>query len=322
MSKEFETIPVPNKRIKDLNGQKFDKWTVLGLSPITKSGNRCWVVKCDCGTMAVVRAGDLNKGSSTSCGCNRIHDLTGQVFGRLTVIDLSTRKSGTTRMWNVVCECGNKRTIASDSLVKGNTKSCGCLAHDPAMDVPNASNTRIYNIWKGMRERCSVSKHSAYKNYGERGIRVSDEWSNSFKAFRDWAYSNGYTDDLTIDRIDNDGDYEPDNCRWFTYTQQSNNRSDNILVEHQGKKQTLSQWSIDLNIKYGTLSGRYYRGDRGSYLLRPIEKQESNNVLVEYQNKKQTLTEWSRELNIHYSTLLGRYRRGDRSDRLFRPVRS
>lgn len=159
-------------------------------------------------------------------------DLTGQRFGRLTVIGFAEsrkRKNGSTEIfWNCVCDCGKvTKPIRTRSLRHGAIRSCGCLKRDEVKKRSTKHglyNSRIYQTWADMKSRCYNSKHKAYRHYGGRGITVCEEWRNDFKAFYDWAIANGYYDDLSIDRIDVNGNYEPSNCRWATAKVQIHNR--------------------------------------------------------------------------------------------------
>ena len=119
------------------------------------------------------------------------------------------------------------------------------------------SHTRIHNIWCTMRERCRTKGSSGYKKYGAKGIRVCNEWE-SFETFRDWAYANGYADDLSIDRIDPKGNYEPSNCRWVTQKVQQNNRSNNIKLTYNGETKSIIEWAAFLNVPVRKLYSRYY----------------------------------------------------------------
>lgn len=114
---------------------------------------------------------------------------------------------------------------------------------------------RIYNIWRNMWHRCTKPTDTNYRNYGERGISVCEEWKDP-KVFADWAYKNGYSDSLTIDRIDVNGNYEPRNCRWVTYTAQANNKTNNVLIEYNGEKHTFSEWGKITGIPLKTIWGR------------------------------------------------------------------
>lgn len=122
------------------------------------------------------------------------------------------------------------------------------------------SETRLYHIWEKMKTRCYNRNSCNYHSYGGRGIKVCDEWVHNFSAFQEWALSHGYNDTLQIDRIDNDGDYEPSNCRWVTHKKNNNNRSNCVYIDYQGQTHTLKEWAEIYNIDYTTLWGRLKRG--------------------------------------------------------------
>lgn len=159
----------------------------------------------------------------------KLNDLTGSQFGLLKVVNRAENaKDGATR-YICRCECGAIKVVRSKHLVSGAIDNCGCQTqkrrsaslarHGNASD----NGTRLYRIWEGMKCRCQNKNHHAFVRYGGRGIKVCDEWQQ-FEPFRDWALANGYADDLSIDRINNDGNYEPANCRWATPKEQNNNR--------------------------------------------------------------------------------------------------
>lgn len=192
-----------------------------------------------------------------------INDLTGKKYGKLTVISRAENK-GTQTRWLCECDCGKRKIVQAGSLVSGDTKSCGCLRGvimgERLRTHGTGKESRLYRIWTGIKTRCYNPNHNTYKIYGKRGIKMCEEWKNSFVSFRDWSIKNGYSDSLSLDRIDVNGDYEPSNCRWATKKQQANNTRSNVYISYKGETHTLAEWSDITGIKELTLASRKRKG--------------------------------------------------------------
>ena len=215
---------------------------------------------------------------------NGFNDLTGKKFGRLTVLGLSEKKSGRKSYWVCECDCGNKKLVRSDSLKRGQVQSCDRkkkeqnkinLDRTTHGDTPTGEHKRLWEIWQGIKQRTSNPNNKSYARYGGRGISVCEEWRENYVNFRDWALNNGYSDNLTIERIDVNGDYCPENCRWATVKEQCNNRRTNVLIEWNGKTQNIERWSEETGIPYKILHDRYRR-----YGIKPPELFEPVNLIT------------------------------------------
>ena len=271
-------------KIQDLTGQRFGKLKVVERTEdhISPSGYKyvMWRCQCDCGNFINVRTTDLKNNHTQSCGClhkemlskAKLIDLTGQVYGRLTVIkraDDYISPSGSRKVqWLCKCKCGKEVIVTGNNLRKGNSKSCGCYNRELLAKINlthNASNTRLYHIWICMKDRCYNPKNKKYKDYGGRGIIICDEWINDFEAFANWAYDNGYIENVsrgecTIDRIDVNGNYCQQNCRWVNQKVQSNNKRNNHYITYNGETHTVTEWNNILGYKKGVLSRRIFSG--------------------------------------------------------------
>lgn len=259
-------IRAPDERVKprkDLTGMQFGRLTVVEQGPdhIDPHGVHLlrWKCVCECGGEALCSTYNLEHGITKSCGCLRLektlerlaeynaknkrdehvrvlHDLTGQRFGRLTVIrqadDYIAPSQGHYAVWECQCDCGNLTTVIGTRLTRGIVLSCGCYQAQRSAEYHtkhNGCKDRLYRIWCAMRERCNRPLNKAYASYGGRGIRVCEEWDKDYQAFRDWALINGYDPtapfgQCTIERIDVDGDYCPENCTWISLTEQQKNK--------------------------------------------------------------------------------------------------
>lgn len=178
---------------------------------------------------------------------SRVKDMTGITINNLKVIKrVENYKDGKVQ-WLVECRCGNEFEAIGKYLRNGSIKSCGCLKskrmteHGKAKATHGDSKSRLFSIWSGMKKRCYYKKNIGYKNYGGRGIQVCDEWKNNYSTFKLWAMNNGYDESLTLDRVDNDGNYEPNNCKWSTVTEQNRNKRNNKLFNYNGKVLTQSE---------------------------------------------------------------------------------
>jgi hypothetical protein len=205
-------------------------------------------------------------------------DLTGQRFGRLTVLyrkDIFKKSGKKETAYMCKCDCGTERCIVAYNLKNGHTVSCGCQSLEnrtKARTTHHLTGTRIYRIWRGMKTRCENKNDYHYEWYGARGIKVCEEWQ-TFEPFYDWAMANGYKENLALDRIDNDGDYEPSNCRWATQKEQSNNTRRNRQIVHNGVSHTLAEWADIANIRPITLAYRIKSGwDMDKALNTPVRR--------------------------------------------------
>ena len=235
-------------------GKEINGWEVLGY----ESG-KGWKVRClSCGSETFHRRKEVESGIKCMCKMPRYDDadFIGVKYGHLTPIE---RRGG---YFLCQCDCGNKKLVKTTFLANGTAVSCGtkCKYHPTTKPIHGLAGTRIYKTWHGMVDRCYNPKNNSFIYYGARGISVCDEWRNDVKAFYDWAMLSGYKSHLTIDRINNDGNYEPSNCRWATYKQQNANKRPagtvkplRGMVEFNGEKIALHKLCDRYNINVGTV---------------------------------------------------------------------
>lgn len=274
---------------EDITGQRFGTLTAMSVNEECSSPGRVlWNCVCDCGATTVVAHGNLKSGHIKShpyCPLKskpyNFIDLTGKRFGRLTVVREEGKKNACIT-WLCQCDCGNMKITTGNLLKSGRVKSCGCLSDENRRKgkrfTHHMSKTKLYQKYRAMRNRCSPTYHGA-KHYYKRGIRVCDEWSgeNGFLNFRKWSLENGFDEsksylEMTLDRIDVNGDYSPENCRWTDMHTQTNNRTNNAYVKYNGERKTLKMWSEELGLSYGMLKARHQRGMTPPELFQPPMK--------------------------------------------------
>ena len=254
------------ERVKVL-GKKFGRLTpIKRIDRKDKHGINliCYLCKCDCGNEVILPKQYFTSGYTKSCGClknekareRKMLRLEGKRFGKLVVIEFVGFKNHLS-VWKCKCDCGNEKNVIGAYLTNGETKSCGCLQKE-VVTTHGGSNSKLYQVYQSMIQRCCNKKAQEYERYGGRGITVCKLWLSDFANFRKWAMKNGYKEGLTIDRVNNDGNYCPENCKWSTMKEQAQNRSTNVFIEYKGIRLTLSRCAELLGMKYPTFEG-YYR---------------------------------------------------------------
>lgn len=243
-------------------------------------------------------------------------DLRGQKFGRWTVLEEAGRQKGAV-LWKCQCECGTVRNVLARSLTRGASTSCGCYNREVITTHGKSKTTKLYHVWQCMKVRCFVEGSQMWEHYGGRGITVCDEWLD-FETFYDWAMANGYKDGLSLDRIDNDGNYEPSNCRWATSKQQCRNRSTNLMLTVNGETHCASEWAEIVGINPLTICTRKSRGwtdeeavyGRERVINRETYRNRATNHLLTYKGETHCAIEWAEILGMNVNTIRGRLHRG------------
>lgn len=254
---------------------------------------------------------------------SNIENLTGMVFGRLTVIERADDHicpSGQhIRQWKCRCSCGNTTIVSSRNLKTGNTASCGCKSTE-RKTKHNLWNSRIYKIYYGMKARCYSSATPNYNDYGGRGIKICDEWKDDFMSFYNWSMANGYSDELSIDRIDVDGDYSPENCRWVDKIVQANNCRNTYYVTYKGVTKPISDWCRELGLKHSVVSSRLRSGwDVNDAFEQPSEINHRNE-LVTYRGESKLISDWCAELGLQLKTVYSRLEKGWTIEQALSPI--
>lgn len=273
-----------DRRIEDLTGKKFGRLTVIKENGRTNGKRKLvkWICRCECGNI-VERTGKALKTSKNS-GCDNCkfirEDLTGKRYGKIKVVSMKGHEKGSI-IWNCVCDCGKELEISTSRLNSGHVQSCGCTKKERMIKqntLHGKSHTRLYKIWIGMKKRCYNPSSNAYERYGGRGIGVCQEWLNDFMSFYNWSMENGYNDNLSIDRIDVNGNYEPSNCRWATIDEQSSNKRDTVYYEMFGLNKPLTEWCKYAEIKYSRAYQRFKNGNN------PFDEGELKKIVINIKN--------------------------------------
>lgn len=243
----------------------------------------------------------------------KLKDLTGIRFGKLTVINYAgynVRKTGRKyHKWDCFCDCGNKKTVESRMLLSGHTQSCGCMHKNPPPPIKHGmTDTRLYAVYKAMKQRCCNPNDKSYKNYGGRGITICDKWlgEDGFMNFYHWSIKNGYDEnaprgECTIDRIDNDSGYSPDNCRWVDSKVQAMNKQTTARFYIEGEKLNLIEISNKYGIDYNILRGRIYTNK--DTIERAVFDEHIRDTLLTCDGITLPLKEWCKITGISLSAM-------------------
>lgn len=213
---------------------------------------------------------------------SRFKDLTGQRFGRLTVVERAPSGKRYATKWYCKCDCGNTVIVLAGHLGNGHTQSCGCIAREGTIERSTKhglSDSKVYHVWHDMIDRCTNKSNEFYNDYGGRGIAICDEWMD-LKIFHSWAINKGYKKGLSLDRINNNEGYNPNNCKWSTMKEQGNNRRTNKLITINGITHTVTEWAELSGIRPETIFSRLRAKFKEEYLLLPpqaIKKQKIKN---------------------------------------------
>ena len=277
-------------KLDDLTGKKFGRLTVLRRATVEDdpmaAKHTVWVCECDCGNIATKSAIGLKNYRIPSCGCaekearslSRFEDLSGQRFGRLTVMYRSN-KPGEITKWHCRCDCGNEVDVFAGNLKKKNhSTSCGCYNSEKTTERKTTHgyrHTRIYDVFCHMKDRCNNPNNPRYSSYGGRGIKICPEWEEDPVKFYEWAYANGFREDAkygetTIERNDNNKGYSPENCSIKPLKEQANNRRTSLFITHDGVTKTLAQWRDLFGISQGRIY--YYVVERKFTIQRLIDE--------------------------------------------------
>lgn len=257
------------KSIVDLRGQKFDLLAPVAIAGFNKYRNALWLCQCDCGKTKIVASNYLRrKDRYKSCGCegkNKSDRIIDQRFGFWTVKE-KVKKTGSKALFICECDCGTIAKQSAFDLINQKTKSCGCFSHRTKKGqklegyAPRSTIKRdhpLYSTWLSMKERCENASHKKWHRYGGRGIKVCERWQNFAFFVKDMHPK---PDGTSLDRINNNGDYEPSNCRWATPVVQAQNTRRNVLIERDGVTLCISEWARRLGVSHATIKAWTKKG--------------------------------------------------------------
>jgi len=261
------------KNLVDMIGKRFGLLTVIDRDKTERKGSEAyWICRCECGRVKSINGCSLRKGATKSCGSglhkigNGAHDITGNRYGYLVALRIDYSRGS---HWICKCDCGKEVSVDANALKTGNTRSCGCQKYvmSSAKNRKHGmSKSKLYGIWSDIKARCYNPNNASYDRYGARGIGMCDEWKNDPSKFIEWSLNNGYFEsdnnrvDCSIDRIDNDKGYSPNNCRWVDIYVQAYNKRRTIILTYNDETHTIREWSEKLGIKETTIRDRYKRG--------------------------------------------------------------
>lgn len=264
----------------DRVGMRYGKLVVKRLSDKrAKNGGLKWICQCDCGNEVEVQSSNLTSGRQWHCGCvkheahNKVN-LIGERYGRLIVVEYLRKDEKRGHIWKCQCDCGNVKESTTSYLRSGGCKSCGCLDKEHRKKTKNLTHgltkSVSYRAWRSMKSRCNPKNKNYKKQYYDRGITVCERWKSFELFYEDVSKLEHFEEKgYSLDRIDNDKGYEPNNVRWADAFVQENNKTTNVHIEYLGKSQTLTQWCRELDLPYGRIKARHKRGMNPPELFAP-----------------------------------------------------
>lgn len=245
----------------------------------------------------------------------KFKDLSGLKFNHLEILYVDKSSNPKHLKYFCKCDCGKIKSISGYHVEKGKIKSCGCMRDKYIHSTHKQSKTRLYGIWTNIKSRCFNPKYHCYTIYGDRGISMCNEWKESFEPFYEWSMANGYKDNLSIDRIDNNADYCPENCRWADRKTQNNNKRNNHKITINGETKNLTQWADSLGINRDEFSYRVLRYKDIEEVLRYFECKKQNKpylkgdeIIVTVKGETNSLANICKKYNVSYDLIYGRYK--------------